>query len=335
MHGQPDRIEQFKADIAELKITDPSASRDQLADPPRRRRHGARRRARRLRLHAVLRRRGQRRRASSRTTPSIVALIGVALAVAGGALYLKGALAGFLRFWLVRDLHERRAQTDRLLAVARRRGSGRRGRTHLTWPMLEVRGANVRFGGHAAVRDVDLECDAGQITGLIGPNGAGKTTTLQRHHRPAGHRQRPGAPRGQGHHARQGPRPGPAGHRPHLPAPRGVRLAHRPGEHPHRRRDPPVVVARPEHRPSRPTSSDPRPGRHPQRGRRARRRHAHRARPPRRARPGAGHPPEGAAPRRARVGPRRGRDRRLRRPPPRAGRRGHGDPARRARRASS
>jgi len=34
----------------------------------------------------------------------------------------------------------------------------------------------VRFGGHAAVRDVDLDVEAGQITGLIGPNGAGKTT---------------------------------------------------------------------------------------------------------------------------------------------------------------
>jgi len=42
--------------------------------------------------------------------------------------------------------------------------------------LLEVRGANVRFGGHAAVRDVDLDVEPGQVTGLIGPNGAGKTT---------------------------------------------------------------------------------------------------------------------------------------------------------------
>ena len=42
--------------------------------------------------------------------------------------------------------------------------------------LLEVRGADVRFGGHVAVRDVDLDVEPGEVTGLIGPNGAGKTT---------------------------------------------------------------------------------------------------------------------------------------------------------------
>lgn len=42
--------------------------------------------------------------------------------------------------------------------------------------MLEVRHLTKRFGGLAAVNDVSLTLNKGEILGLIGPNGAGKTT---------------------------------------------------------------------------------------------------------------------------------------------------------------
>jgi len=44
--------------------------------------------------------------------------------------------------------------------------------------VLRVEDVDVRFGGIHAVQGVDLEADAGAVTGLIGPNGAGKTTTF-------------------------------------------------------------------------------------------------------------------------------------------------------------
>ena len=122
MQGQPDRIEQLKADLAELRITDPSAGRDQLAV--------------RLGLAALLAgvvlpvvayamSHGTSNALAQRDA-IILALLGVSCAIGGGALYVKGALAGFLRFWLVRDLHERRAQTDRIV------GGDRAGESELT-----------------------------------------------------------------------------------------------------------------------------------------------------------------------------------------------------------
>jgi hypothetical protein len=115
MHGQPDRVEQFEADLAELRISDPSTDRDRLAT-----RLGVAGMGIGVVLPVVA-------YAMSHGTTNplaqrdalVLALLGVACAVAGGALYLKGALASFLRFWLVRDLHERRAQTDRVVAAQR------------------------------------------------------------------------------------------------------------------------------------------------------------------------------------------------------------------------
>jgi branched-chain amino acid transport system ATP-binding protein len=41
---------------------------------------------------------------------------------------------------------------------------------------LDVRGISLTFGGNAALNDVSLHADHGEIVGIIGPNGAGKTT---------------------------------------------------------------------------------------------------------------------------------------------------------------
>ena len=46
-------------------------------------------------------------------------------------------------------------------------------------PLLDVRGATKRFGGLAAVSNVNLTVEAGEIVSMIGPNGAGKTTLFE------------------------------------------------------------------------------------------------------------------------------------------------------------
>ena len=45
-------------------------------------------------------------------------------------------------------------------------------------PVLEARQLTAGYGELAAVRDVDLSLERGEIVAMLGPNGAGKTTTL-------------------------------------------------------------------------------------------------------------------------------------------------------------
>ena len=45
-------------------------------------------------------------------------------------------------------------------------------------PILTVKKLTKNFGGLAAVSNVSLELEQGELVGLIGPNGAGKTTVF-------------------------------------------------------------------------------------------------------------------------------------------------------------
>ena len=45
--------------------------------------------------------------------------------------------------------------------------------------VFELQGVEVRYSGHTAVREVDLDIAANEITAFIGPSGCGKTTVLR------------------------------------------------------------------------------------------------------------------------------------------------------------
>ena len=109
--GNTGRVEQFKAEIADMRLRDPATARDRQL----------------LRLGVVLLAGGVATtviayfvshgttNALTQRDAIIVALAGVAVTIAGGALFLRYSLAAFLRFWLARLIYEQQSQTDRIV----------------------------------------------------------------------------------------------------------------------------------------------------------------------------------------------------------------------------
>jgi hypothetical protein len=113
MSDNTQRIEQFRAEVAGMKLRDPATGLDRLL----------------VRLGVVglvtglgfgvaawFISHGTRNPLQQRDA-IVVALLGLTIAVVSGALFVKGALAGFLRFWMARLCYEQQAQADRIAAA--------------------------------------------------------------------------------------------------------------------------------------------------------------------------------------------------------------------------
>ena len=116
MTDSTQRIEQFKAEVADMRLRDPATGVDRLL----------------VRLGVVgmvtgvcfgvaawFLAHGTRNPLQQRDAV-VVAVLGLTIAVVGGALFVKGAVAQFLRFWMARLCYEQQAQADRLAAAVGR-----------------------------------------------------------------------------------------------------------------------------------------------------------------------------------------------------------------------
>jgi len=111
MLEHPERVEQFKTEIAEMHLPDPASGRDRLL----------------LRGGVVLMIIGVitsivgysmshgTDNLLQQNDAQVLAVIGLAVTVVGAALFLRYSIAHFLRFWLARLSWEQQAQTDRLI----------------------------------------------------------------------------------------------------------------------------------------------------------------------------------------------------------------------------
>jgi thiol:disulfide interchange protein len=122
MNQSTERIEQFKADVAAMRLRDPAAGRDRLLG-----RLGVLAMVAGLGVAVVAWFLSHGTENPLQQRDAIVqAVIGLVLAVVGAALFVKAAMATFLRFWMARLCYEQQAQADRLAEAVRERPGAHR-----------------------------------------------------------------------------------------------------------------------------------------------------------------------------------------------------------------
>jgi hypothetical protein len=110
---QQDRVDQFKTEIADMRLRDPVSGRERVL----------------LVIGVLLLVAGPivtlvaYAQSSGTDNPlqqgddHTIALIGVALAIVGAALFVRYSIGTLLRFWLARLSYEQQVQTDRVVAA--------------------------------------------------------------------------------------------------------------------------------------------------------------------------------------------------------------------------
>jgi hypothetical protein len=106
-----ERVEQFKQEIGDMKVRDPATGRERVW----------------LRVGIALMVIGLgvaiaayfmshgTSNPLSQNDALVLAIIGLAATIVGGAVFVRYSLAAFLRFWLARFIYEQQTQTDRIV----------------------------------------------------------------------------------------------------------------------------------------------------------------------------------------------------------------------------
>ncbi|MCB1284681.1 MAG: hypothetical protein R2689_00330 [Microthrixaceae bacterium] len=112
MNENPDRVQQFNKEIGDLKLKASSGENESrllvvgvvlsIAGLV-------------LAIYGGLMVQGTLNEFNQRSYTATGSFIGLALLIAGAALFIRYSIARYLRFWLIRLVHESRANTDRIV----------------------------------------------------------------------------------------------------------------------------------------------------------------------------------------------------------------------------